>query len=84
MTTPIPPYQLDAHHAADLAHLLGVVEDFLLHSEQAQDDLADFAFHHCPSPARAVAATIDDLGRTAVSLGRHLRAHTPIEGDTRA
>jgi hypothetical protein len=64
---------LDADQVEALRHLLGTVEDWLLHcSEEVIDDLAEFltglGWAPFASRERRVAHLVDDLGEHAVSL----------------
>jgi hypothetical protein len=67
---------LDADEAADLAHLLGVVEDWLLHADaDARADLA--AFLDGSGHGRlATAGLATLLGHNAATLHRRLRKAT--------
>jgi hypothetical protein len=72
---------LDGHAADDLAALLGLLEDWLLHAgNDIRHDLALFSFPADGHPDLAVQHLIDQLGRTSVVLRRQL---DPAGGDRR-
>ncbi len=72
---------LDEHTADDLAALLSLLEDWLLHAgDDIRDDLALFAFHAQCHRALAVQHLIDQLGHNSVLLHRQL---SPVAGDRR-
>lgn len=73
-----PEVILDYDRVEDLQHLLGTVEDWLLHcSEEALDDLAGFltglGWAPLATPERRVAYLVNDLGEYTVALGTALR-----------
>jgi hypothetical protein len=73
MTAPTG-FTLIRDEVVELAHLLGVVEDWLLHTDEiVLDDLKSFL--HATGPQR-VSQFIDDLGDAGVTLARLLRANT--------
>lgn len=74
MTAPTG-FTLIRDEVAELAHLLGVVEDWLLHTDEiVLDDLESF-LPHATGPQR-VSQFIDALGDAGVTLARLLRTNT--------
>jgi len=86
MTTPTPTPSspapvngvvLDLDEAADLAALLDLIEDWLLHTDDdAQADLAGF-LDGSGHGHLAAAGLITTLGHASVALHRRLRKATP-------
>jgi hypothetical protein len=71
-----PGVVLDADEAADLAHLLGVVEDWLLHADDdARADLAGF-LDGSGNGRLAAAGLATLLGHHALTLHHRLRKAT--------
>jgi hypothetical protein len=74
--TDTPGVVLDPDEAADLAHLLGVVEDWLLHADDdARADLAGF-LDGSGNGQLAAAGLATLLGHNALTLHRRLRKAT--------
>ncbi len=74
-----PVVGLDPDQVEALRHLLGTVEDWLLHcGDEALDDLGGFltglGWAPAGPPGRLVANLITDLGEQAVALRRALRS----------
>jgi hypothetical protein len=68
---------LDRGTAEDLAHVLTLLEDWLLHTgDDVHHDLAEFVLG-CNGLTAAVPAFIDALGNHSVQLHRALRAAGP-------
>jgi hypothetical protein len=68
---------VDRDTIADLAAVMGVVEDWLLHTNrEVLTDLGEFAFSSHGTGNRAVTGFIDELGTCCVRLHTLLR-HTP-------
>jgi hypothetical protein len=64
---------VDRGTVEDLAAVLGIVEDWLLHTDDdVLTDLGEFAFS-CHGRARAVTGFIDELGTCGVRLHALLR-----------
>ncbi len=81
-----PVVILDPDQAEALGHLLGTVEDWLLHcGDEARDDLGEFltglGSTSCGASERLVAHLVSDLGDQAVSLRRALRRATEPSAD---
>jgi hypothetical protein len=75
---------LVADDASDLADLLSVLEDWLLHAdEDVLDALASFGFRACYRPRQAVRTLIDDLGHHGAGLRRQLHALAAEQGGAR-
>lgn len=70
-----PAIAVDACIAEPLCHDLGVLEDWLLHaSDEALDELAEFAYHDIGRARACLTDLITDLGRYQVILHRLLAA----------
>ncbi len=74
--TPTPSVVLDLDEAADLAHLLDLIEDWLRHSDDdARADLAGYldGAGHGQLAAAGLTATVE---QTALTLHRRLKQAT--------
>lgn len=70
-----PTITLKAHLVEPLCHDLGVLEDWLAHaSDEALDELAEFAYHDTGRARACLADLTADLGRYQVILHRLLAA----------
>ncbi len=76
---------LDGDLAVEFAERLGLLEDWLMHTDElVLDDLARFGFRHCYNPSRAITELIRDLGTIGVLLRRDTDQATtsPTPGET--
>lgn len=70
-----PTIAVDIYLAEPLCHDLGVLEDWLAHaSDEALDELAEFAYHDTGQARACLTHLIADLGRYQVILHRLLAA----------